>query len=258
MKRNQFEVSRHVYDLDIIEVLFKLKERVGDRNNLVEGVNPGALKERWESVIKDYCDTNGIDFSKSLTKGSLIVPVDHGFYLIALVMKLQAIDTFKVPMLLDYQKGLASNYSEFIGMLEFNLLNSFKNNSAFIDSDEKLAAIVSWITSAKSKLKKVSDTKEKSFESLFRDKDYPKILKSLLEANSITESGLWVGFTKHRTEVNVLIRLLQEKGKLFKLPLTQITKLFCKEFGIQLSERSMRNEPKTAAEVEREYRRVLI
>jgi len=34
MKRNQFEVERHVYDLDIIEVLFKLKERVGDRNNL--------------------------------------------------------------------------------------------------------------------------------------------------------------------------------------------------------------------------------
>jgi hypothetical protein len=257
MNKNQFEFVRHVYDLDIIEIFLRLKDKVKNSSLLVEGSNPEELIERWKGVIKDYCENNEIDFEASLDKGTLIVPNKHGFYIIALVMKLQAIEDFKIPMLLDYQKGLASNKTEFIGMVQFNVLDSFSNNSPFKDSKDKITEIRSWITFAESKLKSQAVKEEKSFDSLFRDKGFPKILKALLESKAITESGTWVGLSKQRTEVNILIRILQENGYLYKLSKTLIAELFCKEFGIKLSKRSMRNEPKGGGEVEGEYRRML-
>lgn len=56
-------------------------------------------------------------------------------------------------MLLDYQKGQASNKSEFIGIVESNVLGSFNTNSPFQDSKDKITEIRSLITFAKSKLK---------------------------------------------------------------------------------------------------------
>ncbi len=257
MNKNQFEFVRHVYDHDIIEIFLRLKDKVKNSSLLVEGSNPEDLIERWELSIKDYCKNNAIDFDASLDKGTLIVPNKHGFYIIALVMKLMAIEDFKIPMVLDYQEGLASNKTEFIGIVEFNVLGSFKNNSPFKDSKDKITEIRSWITIAKSKLKSQVVIEERSFESLFRDKGFPKKLKALLESKAITESGTWVGLSKKRTEVNILIRILIQNGCLYSLPQSQIAKLFCKEFGIKLSERSMRNEPKGDGELEREYRRIL-
>jgi hypothetical protein len=257
MDKNQFEFVRHVYDLDIIEIFLRLKGKVRDKRLLLKGANSEELIERWENVIKDYCGNNEIDFDASLDKGTLLVPNKHGFYIIALVMRLMAIEDFKIPMLLDYQKGLASNKAEFIGTVEFNVLGSFKNNSPFKDSNDKITEIRSWITFAKSKLKSQVVKEVRSFESLFRDKGFPKKLRTLLESESILESGTWVGLSKKRTEVNILIRILQENGYLYKLPKTLIAELFCKEFGIKLSQRSMRNEPKGGGEVEGEYRRIL-
>jgi len=257
MDKNQFEFVRHVYDLDIIEIFLRLKKKVRDKRLLLKGTNPEELIDRWENVIKDYCENNEIDFDASLDKGTLMVTNKHGFYIIAFVMKLMAIEDFKIPMVLDYQKGLASNKAEFIGTVEFNVLGSFKNNSPFKDSKDKITDIKSWITFAKSKLKSQVVKEERSFESLFRDKGFPKKLKALLESKAITESGTWVGLSKQRTEVNILIRILQENGYLYKLPKTLIAESFCKEFGIKLSQRSMRNEPKGGGEVEEEYRRIL-
>jgi hypothetical protein len=257
MDKNQFEFVRHVYDLDIIEIFLRLKDKVKNSSLLVEGANPEDLIERWELSIKDYCKNNAIDFDGCLAKGNLIVPNKHGFYFIALVMKLQAIEYFKIPMVLDYQKGLASNKAKFIGIVEFNVLDSFNNNSPFNDSKDKITEIRSWITFANFKLKTKVVKEVRSFESLFRDKGFPKKLKALLESELIIESGTWVGLSKKRTEVNILIRILQENGFLYKTPQSQITKLFCEEFGIKLSERSMRNEPKDDGELEGKYRRIL-
>jgi hypothetical protein len=97
----------------------------------------------------------------------------------------------------------------------------------------------------------------RSFESLFRDNDFPKRLKAILEIEGILESGTWVGLSKSMTEVNILIRILQENGCLYSMPKSQIARLFCKEFGIKLSERSMRNEPKGDGELEADYIRIL-
>lgn len=257
MDKNQFEFVRHVYDLDVIEIFLSLKEKVRDKRLLLKGTNSEELIDRWKNVIKDYCENNEIDFDASLDKGTLIVTNKHGFYIIALVMKLMAIEDFKIPMVLDYQKGLASNKTEFIGTMEFNVLGSFKNNSPFKDSKDKITEIRSWITIAKSKLKSQVDREERSFESLFRDKDFPKRLKAILEIEGILESGTWVGLGKSRTEVNILIRILQENGCLYSMPQSQIPRLFCKEFGIKLSERSLRNEPKGYGELEGEYRRMV-
>jgi hypothetical protein len=257
MDKNQFELVRHVYDLDVIEIFLRLKDKVRDKRLLLEGTNSGELIKRWEIVIKDYCENNEIDFDASLDKGTLLVPNKHGFYIMALVMKLMAIEDFKIPMVLDYQKGLASNKAKFIGIVEFNVLDSFNNNSPFNDSKDKITEIRSWITFANFKLKTKVVKEVRSFESLFRDKGFPKKLRTLLESESILESGTWVGLSKKRTEVNILIRILQENGYLYKLPKTLIAESFCKEFGIKLSERSMRNEPKGGGEVEEEYRRIL-
>ena len=96
----------------------RLKKKVRDKRLLLKGTNPEELIDRWENVIKDYCENNEIDFDASLDKGTLIVTNKHGFYIIAFVMKLMAIEDFKIPMVLDYQKGLASNKAEFIDLVQ--------------------------------------------------------------------------------------------------------------------------------------------
>ena len=39
MDKNQFELVRHVYDLDVIEIFLRLKEKVKNSSLLVEGSN---------------------------------------------------------------------------------------------------------------------------------------------------------------------------------------------------------------------------
>ena len=65
MDKNQFEFVRHVYDLDIIEIFLRLKKKVRDKRLLLKGTNPEELIDRWENVIKDYCENNEIDFDAS-------------------------------------------------------------------------------------------------------------------------------------------------------------------------------------------------
>jgi hypothetical protein len=193
----------------------------------------------------------------SLAKGKLLVPNDHGFYTIAMVLKLQAIDGFKIPLFLDYQKLLHQNKSEFIGQAEFRVLNAFSNNAPFKDAHEKLDKISAWISAARSKLKAKEVKVETDYISLFRDKNFPDKLKEILELNNILDEGVWVGKSNHKTEINILIEVLIEKQQLKVGFKTEMSGLFCKEFGIILSERSMRNLPKDNSGIKIAYQEMI-
>ena len=46
MNKNQFEFVRHVYDLDVIEIFLRLKEKVSDKRLLLEEAKPEHYSER--------------------------------------------------------------------------------------------------------------------------------------------------------------------------------------------------------------------
>ena len=244
MDYNQFEIERDVNDVDIIEIFLCLKEKVMKSNILIKGAKPAELIERWEDVIRNYCEMYEINFEASLAKGKLLVPNDHDFYTIAMVLKLQAIDGFKIPLFLDHQKGLDLNKAGFIGHVEFIVLNSFNNNAPFKDAPEKLDKISAWISAARSKLKAKEVKVKTDYIGLFKDKDFPKKLRAILELNKILIDDVWVGKSKHKTEINILILVLNDKGYLKDNHETVIGTLFWKEFGITLDKSSIGNVPK--------------
>src|SRR5574343_627636 len=160
--------------------------------------------ERWEAVFRDYCHVNNQSFDEVLSEGKLLVTDDQGFYVAALVLKLFTLDSVKIPFFLVYHKNLASNKTSFLGVIEFQVLNSFKNNSPFFDSESKLTKISDWLSKEK-KRPQIEKPKETDFTSLFVKKAFANDLVRILAINDIVIDGRWEGKTRIKTEINYLI-----------------------------------------------------
>ena len=256
MNKLQFDNEFHVYDLNLAEIFKSLQNAVRDARILEAGLTADELLIRWESVIRDYCEINQIDFDDTMANSNLIISGDDSFYVMTMVMKLFTLDTFKIPLFLNYQKSLSTNISEFVGKVEYYVLKSLKNNSPFKDTDSKLEKITEWVLSEKRKTK-VEVPKETEFSSLFTQKRFADDLIRILTNHFIINEGIWEGKTSAKTEVNYLISLLIDKGYLKAGDFTKTSKVFCKQFKIALSARSYRHIPKLDTEIKKLYQKIL-
>jgi hypothetical protein len=98
----------------------------------------------------------------------------------------------------------------------------------------------------------------RSFEDLFYDPEWPgMIINTLKKFNIVDKNGNWVGLTERSTEILALIDVLVEKRYIRKHKQTEMGRIFCKKFGIDLKDRTLRNKPKSYYENFDEYQRII-
>lgn len=98
----------------------------------------------------------------------------------------------------------------------------------------------------------------RSFESLFYDPELAAIIiKTLKQYDVINADGNWIGLTNKNTEILALIDVLVEKRYIRKFKQTEMGRIFCKKFGIELKERALRTKPQVYYDTLDEYTRII-
>ena len=143
-------VVRHVYDIDVFEIIDKLKEKCN--SNIEQGSeelkNLEFINLNEELLIK-FLDEEGIDSSEHKKYRNYIIPSYYNLYNTYLGYKLLTIDLYKIEPLLSYQSILfLGNYyaakDNFIGLIEFVVYDFVKARLLPFEKI-RLEKIVNWL-----------------------------------------------------------------------------------------------------------------
>ena len=97
-----------------------------------------------------------------------------------------------------------------------------------------------------------------SFEGLFYDPEWPgMIISTLKKYNVLNADGNWVGLTDKNTEILALIDVLVDKRYIRKHKQTTMGRIFCKQFGIELTDRALRFKSQVYYESIDEYKKII-
>lgn len=100
------------------------------------------------------------------------------------------------------------------------------------------------------------EVKKMLFEEIFKDKnDFEKILNILISNKIISKTFNWIGITKKKSEITVLVTELQNKGYTKTNNLTGSVKAACEKFNLEFKERTARSYPKGS--VINDYNRII-
>ncbi len=143
-------VVRHVYDVDVFQILDELRDKYSGNTKLL----PSHLKdlkfiEEEEETLVDFLTEDGSDLKENRKYRNFVIPSSHNMYGTYLGYKILTIDLYKIEPMLSYQSVLfLGNYysskDNFLGYVEFQIYDFVKKRN-FLNENARLEKIVNWL-----------------------------------------------------------------------------------------------------------------
>jgi hypothetical protein len=137
-------VSKHEYDVDIVDSYFKTKELL-EKIKIREGISKGDYLKTTKYPIEIYCKNVDLPIAQILQmKYPIIVHSNiHGFESY-LGRTLLAFDINKIEAILSYQNAIWKGKGLFPSFVEHGVYRFILNNSPF-DNNIRLGKIMDWV-----------------------------------------------------------------------------------------------------------------
>lgn len=141
---------RHVYDIDVFEILDQLRTKLSAN---IDAVLPHMRDLKFildeEEFFFSTMKKEGIDLTENRKYRNYILPSSHNLYNTYLGWKILSMDPYKIGPLLSYQSVLflGNDYApkdNFLGLIEF-LTYNFVKGRIFFNEFNRLEKMVEWI-----------------------------------------------------------------------------------------------------------------
>ena len=137
-------ISKHEYDVDIVESYFNLKELL-ENIKIREGVSKDDYLKAIKYPIENYCNEVDLPITQILQmKYPIIVKSNIQGFESYLGRTLIAFDINKIEAILSYQNSIWKGNDSFPSFIEHLVYRFIKNNSPF-DNDIRLGKIMDWV-----------------------------------------------------------------------------------------------------------------
>ncbi len=268
--------SYHIYDLDATKYYFSIKHLLETESNLKLDLNKEQYLKIYAQhylISKNYpvsliglSDNEFLMAEQILSQRELniIEPSIHGVFNYFILQQLICSDIDLIKQILNHHlykyKG---SKLDFINMTRFFTRSSIKQNSPRLNEEIRLKEVSNWATEhLKDFEEKINFDNEKekneAIVKLFKVTDhFFKILEILRLHDILNDDGSYKGLTNYKTEIILLIEILDEKGYLIRTNQTKRGKIFCDFFGVKLSDRSLRDERQVHTDYHKKYNDII-
>lgn len=153
MKETEYNfpgTQRHVYDIDVFEILDTLRNKLkSDLNSVPAHLRDLKFIDDEENHFIKHMNKLGIDLSENAKYRNYIVPSSYNAYNTYLGYKILIMDPYKIGPFLSYQSVLflGNDYApkdNFLGLLEF-LTYNFVNARIYFNEFYRLEKMVDWL-----------------------------------------------------------------------------------------------------------------
>ncbi len=142
--------KRHVYDLELKSLFEQYKKGISTVQLNTTDKTPEYFVRLLKTNLINYCKLSKINFQKHAQ--IIITPIEDGAYRMFLSISLIFSEPHKIRQYLNYHeelfKSLTQTRDDFVGVIEFQIIDSIKAFSPF-DNSHRLSEIMLWVESKK-------------------------------------------------------------------------------------------------------------